>query len=56
MEHNFKIIAASSITNFGTEYDYNSIMHYGRYDFSVNGLPTITPKVSQLSNYFSLSK
>jgi astacin (peptidase family M12A)/PASTA domain-containing protein len=28
--------------NARTEYDYCSIMHYGVFDFSANGLPTIT--------------
>jgi hypothetical protein len=28
-------------------------MHYGAYAFSANGLPTITPRVSQLPIYSS---
>jgi len=31
-----------------TVYDYYSIMHYGPYDFSTNGQPTIVPKDSSV--------
>ncbi|KAG5685084.1 hypothetical protein PVAND_014285 [Polypedilum vanderplanki] len=37
----FQKIAAWEATNFGTPYDYFSIMHYGMYVFSKNGKPTI---------------
>lgn len=45
-QHNFRKYGPNVITNFGVEYDYSSIMHYGRFYFSKNGLPTITSKTS----------
>ena len=40
MLHNFQKMNANQR---GLPYDYGSIMHYGAYDFSSNGEPTITP-------------
>ncbi|XP_041789615.1 low choriolytic enzyme-like [Chelmon rostratus] len=40
MEGNFRKIRTR---NLGTPYDYNSVMHYGRYAFSRNRQPTIVP-------------
>jgi hypothetical protein len=55
MEHNFHVLPANIVTNFGVPYDYGSIMHYGPYAFTVNGLPTIVPTVSQLLYLFSVT-
>jgi len=38
---NFNKEDASSVTAFGEPYDYQSVMHYGAYDFSKNGQKTI---------------
>jgi hypothetical protein len=39
-------------------YDYDSVMHYGPYDFSKNCLPTLMPTVSgvQIGQRTHLSK
>ena len=51
MEPNFNAYPANYVTSFGVPYDYDSVLHYGRFAFSQNGLPTIVPRVSQISVY-----
>lgn len=49
-ENNFNIQNSSVITDYGVEYDTESIMHYSRKAFSKNGQDTIVPiqNISQL--------
>uniref|UniRef100_A0A8D8R9P4 Metalloendopeptidase n=1 Tax=Cacopsylla melanoneura TaxID=428564 RepID=A0A8D8R9P4_9HEMI len=42
-KHNFLGYGRNVITDFGVEYDYNSIMHYNRKAFSKNDEDTIVP-------------
>lgn len=41
---NFKKLNPLEASNFGTNYDYMSIMHYERKAFTKNGLDTMIPK------------
>ncbi|CRK99150.1 CLUMA_CG012504, isoform A [Clunio marinus] len=58
-ESNFKKYNKSIVTDYGTSYDYESIMHYSRKAFSKNGNDTIIPlrNVTQLGqrDKFSLN-
>jgi hypothetical protein len=40
-EHNFEKYSHGQIDTLGSAYDYDSIMHYGRYGFSANGQATL---------------
>lgn len=42
-ESNFNMYNSSVITDYGVEYDVESIMHYSRQAFSKNGQDTIVP-------------
>nr|AAV84221.1 astacin-type metalloprotease [Culicoides sonorensis] len=42
-ENNFNKYTEDTVTDYGIEYDYNSVMHYGRTGFSINGEPTLVP-------------
>ncbi|CAF1451474.1 unnamed protein product [Adineta ricciae] len=42
-QRNFEKYDNKFLNTFNTSYDYSSIMHYGRYVFSSNDLPTIEP-------------
>lgn len=48
--HNFNKYARTHVSNFGVEYDYQSVMHYSSKAFSKNGKNTIEPLVSEISN------
>lgn len=40
-EYNFALYTNNYVTAFNQAYDYKSIMHYGAYAFTKNGLKTI---------------
>nr|CAD7401840.1 unnamed protein product [Timema poppensis] len=42
-ENNFAKHSASTVTNYGIGYDYDSVLHYGPFAFSINGEMTIVP-------------
>lgn len=44
-ESNFEKVPVGTTTGYGISYDYGSILHYSQYSFSINGKPTIVPKV-----------
>lgn len=44
-EGNFDKLNHTEITDFGFTYDYESIMHYGPFDFTSNGRPVMAAKV-----------
>lgn len=41
MAYNFNKYSHGSIDNLKMNYDYGSVMHYGKYGFSTNGKPTL---------------
>ncbi len=43
LKFNFEKYDNSYVDVLNTPYDYDSVMHYGKYDFSANYLPTIEP-------------
>lgn len=49
LEDNFEKYTSEQVTYFNTTYDYYSVMHYNAYGFSINGKPTIMPKVNVLT-------
>lgn len=48
--HNFNKYTNSQVTNYGTRYDYMSIMHYEANAFSKNGRPTMVAKFAEGAN------
>ncbi|CEF59840.1 Astacin-like metalloendopeptidase [Strongyloides ratti] len=43
-ESNFVKSSSNYVTDFGVPYDFGSVMHYGRFDFTKNGNQTILSK------------
>jgi len=54
-EYNFEKMSEECFTIFGLSYDYESVLHYSRNHFSIDGSETIIPKViNQSTNFFEL--
>lgn len=45
-KRNFMKHTSYEVSHFNTTYDYDSVLHYSAYAFSMNGRPTIVPVVS----------
>lgn len=50
LDYNFNKYNSSFVTDFGTGYDYGSILHYSAYAFTKNGYATIIPNNITLIN------
>ena len=48
--HNFEKVDSRKFGNFGTSYDYYSVMHYDLFAFSKNNRATVLPKDSDYNN------
>jgi Astacin (Peptidase family M12A) len=48
--HNFDKVDTGNYGNFGTSYDYLSVMHYGRNAFGIGGRDTMVPIDSSYLN------
>ncbi|KAL5290531.1 hypothetical protein ACFFRR_010103 [Megaselia abdita] len=55
-KHNFDKYTNSQVTNYGTRYDYNSVMHYEANAFSKNGRPTMVAKFPEGANMGKATK
>ena len=53
--HNFAVYNDTTLTDFNTTYDYDSIMHYSAYAFSKNGQPTMKAKTENRDTFGQLN-
>lgn len=54
-EHNFNKYSEEEVDTMGAPYDYGSVLHYSAVGFSIDGSPTIVPKVfTTINTHFKL--